>query len=398
MRQVSAPDVMYSDEAALVRTCAGADGLRFLRKGFAFTPQDDRLFALGWPHARILDTEHEDADDPMTSLEEMLEDEENRPYEQVWPVEVARRFVRILGAREQRASTASLAAVAKRAEPVTVAEARELVTNAITRIGYNEGDLVEHFVLLLEAMVGPEPVLDAAISALERLAPASWASRNADGGEVLFELGFILLRAPAAAAAKHRQRLVDLWERITAGGRPESEQTDSLDAVVNGAEGATRAGGKARDMYAHVRDAPELLAKVVRESEYIPDARFIFLGGDGVLAELAKQWKNWDAATFLADLGRIRGPGVVEIVRAMSLQSDAKPEAKAWLREHAGDAKPAKSATPAEPATKPTAKPKAAAKPKLKSAKPAAKSKQPARATASKPKPRPTKLAPARRK
>ncbi|MBA3394221.1 MAG: hypothetical protein H0T89_16355 [Deltaproteobacteria bacterium] len=394
---MSAPDVTYADEAALVRVCADADGLRFLRDGFAYTAQDDRLFALGWPHARILDADHEDADDPMTPLEEMLEDEENRPYEQVWPLEVARRFVRVLGAREQRASTASLAAVAKRGEPVTAAEARELVTNAVTRIGYNEGDLVEHFVLLLEAMVGAEPVLEAAIDAFERLAPGAWASRNADAGEVLFELGFILLRAPGAIAVTYRRRLADLWSRITTGGRPESEQADALDAVVNNAEGATRAGGKARDMYAHVTGAPELLAKVVRESEYIPDARFIFLGGEGVLAELARQWKDWDAATFLADLGRIRGPGVVEIVRAMSVRSDAKPEAKAWLRDHAGGAIPAKSEAATKAATGAKAKAAKPAGAKAKAAKPAGAKARAAKPAGAKAKAKPAAKAKARR-
>ncbi|MBK7396441.1 MAG: hypothetical protein IPJ34_09110 [Myxococcales bacterium] len=93
--------------------------------------------------------EHEDDDDPITPIKEMLADEEERPYTVVWPLSVARRFVRALGLPIKYVEPKDAASVLKSGAPVTADEARILLTQAVNRVGYNDQELMVHLVLLL---------------------------------------------------------------------------------------------------------------------------------------------------------------------------------------------------------------------------------------------------------
>ncbi len=334
------PDAIYASESVLAERCPTTAAATQVREGFAFSATDDRLFAMGWPHVRLVVAEHEDDDDPVTPIKEMIADEEERPYTVTWPLSVARRFVRALGMPIKYVQPKDAASVLKNGAPVGTDEARALLTHAVSRVGYHDGELIIHLVLLLEAMVGPEVVLDAAVSALEALPQASWAQRNGDAAHVIFQLGFVLLRASATTAPGYFERLRKLYGRATSETQPKSEQLDALDAVVNGSEGARRGGGKNREFYAHVTEAPELIAQVVADSDFAPDVRFVFLGGDPVVEALASQWKEYDHSDFLADLGRIQSPQVVNIVAAMVASSKVKKQAKTWLKTHAVYARP----------------------------------------------------------
>ncbi|MBK7396442.1 MAG: hypothetical protein IPJ34_09115 [Myxococcales bacterium] len=162
---------------------------------------------------------------------------------------------------------------------------------------------------------------------------------------MIFQLGFVMLRASPTTASEYSERLRQLYGRTTGDTRPKSEQMDALDAVVNGSEGARRGGGRSREFYAHVTGAPELIAQVVADSDFAPDVRFVFLGGEPVVEAMASQWKEYDHAAFLADLGRIRSPQVVSVVAAMLASSKVKKQAKAWLQAHSAYTQPVLEAT-----------------------------------------------------
>src|SRR5262245_54352129 len=131
--------------AELPRTTAamvhGADafGARYTKPGFAFTPDQDLKFALGWPQMVELVEGHPSDQDPLASAIDALRP--GYPFIQVaWPKEVAARIGRAfvtdqwfnLEAGRPAPPYPSLLEILATPGPITADEARRLVRDRLT--------------------------------------------------------------------------------------------------------------------------------------------------------------------------------------------------------------------------------------------------------------------------
>jgi len=333
-------------------------GLRDLRPGFAWDDQHDRLFALGFPHLRWLESGLREDDDPEASALEIL-GRYGATWRLAWPVETARRCVRMMGgpflSRGGRPSKRGREVLA-RSGPVEPEEAGAALRFLVTRGGAmrQPAKIVEQ-VFLLEALVGPEPVARAMVGLLEELPAAAWckaAGRRAtpnDVAEAIQALGFVLLRAPAAATDELLGRLGELHQ-ARAAETPRAMPVARLDAALHGAEGLERSvarlasGERNPRLYALGRGDPGVVRDAAGYTGPLDrsmlDARLVFLGGEAVLDRFAERWPTLRDGErqrfFLETVGQVRSERVVAIVEAMAERSRAKRAAKAWLARRGG--------------------------------------------------------------
>ena len=315
---------MSDNRTTLPATASSASGLSTLREGFAWDPTHDRLFALGWPHLRILADDHEDDRSPEAGATRVIDGSIEGHYLVRWPVEVARRFLRASGGRGAGSLTTRNAhvasAVAAGARPASAPEAREMLA-ARVRLGGPTGSwFVEHFVLLLEAEVGTDVVLDGLTTALE-----GEVGTDNEVEQLGYLVGFLLLRAEAEAASRFRARLETVLGRTDRA----SYLYDGLACSLGGAE-AARSMGKNPVYYHHALDEPIAVVDAVRAGKWLPSARHVFLGGEAVLEAVAPHWKKQKGAELqrkLAEqLAPIRSPTAVRILAEMASRSKAKKE------------------------------------------------------------------------
>src|SRR6185436_7068491 len=94
-----APSAPRSADAGPVRTTAAlahgsaASGARFVRPGFALSPEADLAFALGYPHLEYIVDDH-----PDDARAEMIA-YERRSYRLGWPRKIATRWCRITASK-----------------------------------------------------------------------------------------------------------------------------------------------------------------------------------------------------------------------------------------------------------------------------------------------------------
>jgi hypothetical protein len=326
-----------------------AFGARFVKPGFAFTPEDDLAFALGYPYLAILADGHPDDADPAKAAPLYVSQHGLEPP--VWPREVAHRMARAFG---MLADQGERDEAFQKGGPVGETEARALVKR----------DMIESNawlqLYLLEAMVGPSVIVDAVLGELESYTEEPWEDSGPQSRlelpGVILHLGYMLLRLPEAEAARARARLEALY---AAWGKNDDwlqeKARDALDVVLHGKEGAERSAYKFDGKHIstgqplHVLDDPAWIARVVREGgapdeSSTPDPRLVFLGGDDVLAREIGWWKKYTKpgahAQLVARFGKIASPRILPWMLEMSATSKAKASATAWFVAHADHARP----------------------------------------------------------
>jgi hypothetical protein len=315
----------------LLRTHAGATGLTAVRENFAWEPNYDQLFALGWPHLRTLLDGHEDDTDAGKHVATVIDGSLEGHYFVRWPRQVALRYVRAFGCRGSGALTTKnpyvAAVVEADAEPVTAAEAKEMLAARVRAGGPTGSWFVEHFILLLEAMVGTEVVLDGLTESL-----AGEVGTDNEVEQLGYMLGFLLLRVDAGVAANQRAKLEAILERTSSG----TYLYDGLACSLGGAA-AARSMGKNPVYYHHANDEPAAVLDAVEAGEWLPSARHVFLGGEAVLEAVAPYWKKQNGAELQRKLARqlapIRSPVAVRILAEMSEKSKAKKQVPAICAE-----------------------------------------------------------------
>jgi hypothetical protein len=265
---------------------ADAYGLSLVQKGFGKTPEDDVLFALGYPHIVVA------TDDPIPAVNA------DNLYKKL-PLQtthVPRAFLaRYFEALRCGADTDGIAqALAKEPPPMTDTALAKLLPKIL-----ESGEAYDY--LVLEAMVGSEKLAEVTVSALEKLPSKAWdgAGGKLDtyGGDILQALYFVLLRVSKPTRTELRARLEKLYRAGAqyAGGRPVS----ALDVILHGRKGVERSGYRDADdelfqdlIYAD--DDPAWVAKVALDvlSHLKPgdwaafDLRMAFLGGPKVMKAL----------------------------------------------------------------------------------------------------------------
>ncbi len=331
---------------------SAAAGFASLRPGFCFSPEQDRLLALGWPHLRFV----EDRDDANFARPVIAAVTDPDPSPDLrWSRSGAIAMVRTLGlpeVMEISLSSRSLRPEAVREslndDPITLPELRQFIQRRmmLPLTGASERH-IENFVLLAEALVGSETLATLVVEALEGLdegvLEATWALPPV----VTYTLGFVLLRVPVVAERALRERLQLLfapYQNMISGRRAAwagaLSHLRALDLVLNGAAAAERSTDRTLRWYLHVSDQPELIRSRVASDllGFWPDARLVFLGGDEVMCRFGAQLKRMhhprDVGFFIEQLAPIRSERSLRLMLIAATEGPRQPEGEAWFRLH----------------------------------------------------------------
>ncbi len=313
-----------------------AAGLRGVKRGFGRTPDDDRLFALGYPHLVML------SDEPFAQA--------SLKGEKLWHhfPGTAGTFPRGLAIRIARAKTNSVDDVLAASEaPLTGAALKKTVEGACA--------FAADRLLFLEAVTSSEIVADLAVAYIAKLSTAAWKKHpfETEGGDSLRVLHYILLRCPTAKAKALRAKLEVVFGKIKktmADGywRP----LRGLDLCLHGAAGVKRSGYRPDDVELSLGDVsfagddPKFVAAEVKRElpTLVPndspvfDARLAFLGGPAVTKALCGALGRFNSQhhrAMVEQLGRIAGKDVVAFMKAAAAKPRCRVAATAWLAANA---------------------------------------------------------------
>lgn len=337
---------------------AAESGLASLRPGFCFTPAQDRLFALGWPHMRFLD-DVADFNFARPTLACLTRPD---PTPQLrWSRSAATALVRTLGLPEvlelgvsSRALRAEAVREALNDDPVSRAEVRQFLgRRMMLPLPGSSERLIETFVLLAEQLVGSETCAELIVELLEEMddgvLEATWALPPV----VTYTLGFVLLRVPAPTATMFRERLARVfapYDQLISGRRAAwsgaLSHLRALDLVLHGGLAAERSTDRTLRWYLHAGDQPDLILNRVASDllGFWPDARLAFLAGDDVLKRFGAQLKRMhdpqDVGYFLEQLAPVRSERVLRIMLIAATEGLRQEDALLWFRAHRAWATP----------------------------------------------------------
>lgn len=319
-------------------------GARFIKKGFALTPELDVAFALGWPHAVTLVEDHPANAHVVEALERGIY------YEMEWPTVVASRWARLRALGAMRGTPEGKVlfegegeAIAHEAGPISAADAPALMVGILGNTEWRQ-DLRETS-RIIEAFVGPETFATAVVEALENAADEVLALDDIYRTFVVKHCAFALLRSEPATSEALRARLAKLLQRPVAKTAPRGSVIGYVDVILGGRAGFERssrrmAGELSVHDIMHVYDDPEYVREMVQKQHpnfMLPDARLLFLGG----ADLAQvyldkfQKLKGQHERIVREFGAVRSPIVVEIMRKIAAAKEARADAQAWLAAYA---------------------------------------------------------------
>ena len=335
-----------------------AVGLEQVQKGFCFTQEHDQLFALGWPHVRMITDE---SADPYKQGLRLLK-EPDFDLRISWPKSLASALVRAWsqgalfdmapGSREFRQNAEE---ALWNMRTVTEEEVHTVITERMKRTPlWTDERATETFVLLLEALSNTEWVADAIISWLEGLVFEELHELNTHPALITFQLGFLLLRMPKAKADAFKQRMRNVLEgngnvHPKSDTRPKGQPSHirSLLMVLIGSAAADKYTDKDLRWYAHgVGDPAHIVMRTtINRLPTLPSARLVFLGGPVVLdTRSIATWPHLsprDQKWFYEQISPIQHPKMVELMLGGVMQGDQFGAlARGWFTEHSAYAKP----------------------------------------------------------
>lgn len=328
-------------------------GLSMLVPGFCFTPAQDRLFALGWPHVRLLVDGAKGDDSPARYARIWLSQLDPAPQIR-WSRKVATSVVRVLSLPhiyEVSPDARKLRLEAARAlleeEPLRLDEAMAGIRVRMSREAPGVSErTIETFVLLLEAMIGTAAVAQCIVETLEGMSNEDLEHTSSIPPFITFQLGYLLLRLSNrdSEALRHRLRLV-FNRLVPPRGRRDAWMNSmshlrALDLVLHGSVAAERSTERTLRWYTHVIDNPASIRKRVAEDElgFLPDVRLGFLGGDSVMETVTRQWRSLQDAEeqrwFLEQISPIKSERVRQVMMGMATDSQVKDLAIQWFKAH----------------------------------------------------------------
>lgn len=324
---------------------AAAYGARFVKPGFAITPQADLAFALGFPHLEYIVDDH-----PDDARAEMIA-YERRSYRLGWPRSVATRWCRITaskGCRRTPQGATELDSAGKKALKNNAALSPDEAAAALKAIFSETAsyDDLRELVRLFEAFFGPELVATAIVDALDRSGNAIWNHQDHDRALVVHHVGFLLLRLPPGIADRLRGRLAAMFERRVKAlpgkelGPRRGERGSllrALDIVLHGRAGAERSGERSEDIIepgdlVHVT-GDEAFVRAAACLRVSPDPRLVFLGGDPVLDHLLEGFVRLRGLhqALLDGFAEVASPRAVQLVQRIAAGKEAADRARAVL-------------------------------------------------------------------
>lgn len=311
-----------------------------LRRHLATSDAADLLYACGWPHLAVADPRHPDDLEPrakaIACLDRKIGYAQWRPSRVVSVVTRAR-----LAARYEAGERSPLEPLVGGVsdEPMTPGEGAAIVRENFFE---NKRGAAWGAISLwdVEALAGAAVVAEALIAALESLDDDALNEFCNHRGAQIWQLGFVLLRVEASAAAGFRRRLEAVFERAraiypwtfdTPDGSTQGMIARRLDVVLNGAAGAERSGyriwpGKQLDpssMVFAVDDPDWVLAQLERwpvddDPEDYTSFWFrpMYLAGERGIALEAGRWRRYPRPEQLAMssmMAELASPAVVRM-------------------------------------------------------------------------------------
>jgi hypothetical protein len=322
-----------------------AYGARFVRPGFALTPEADLAFALGFPHLEYIVDDH-----PDDARAEMIA-YERRSYQLGWPRGIAIRWCRITaskGCRRTPQGATELDTAGKKAlkngAPLSGDEVALTLKSMFSDTSSYED--LRDLVRLFEAFAGPELVATVIVDALEKSSNSVWNHQDHDRAQVMHHIGFLLLRLPPGIADKLRGRLAAIFDRRVKAlpnkelGPRKGERGSllrALDVVLHGRAGAERSGERSEDAI-----EPGDLLHITGDAEFVreaacrrvsPDPRLVFLGGEAVLDHLLDGFVRLRGqhAILLDGFADAASPKVIQLWQRIAAGKEAPERARALL-------------------------------------------------------------------
>jgi hypothetical protein len=251
------------------------------------TPEQEALYARGYPHLATLVDGHKDDKKPSVAAVKVFKDYWG-VYHVSWPRLVASAFVRASAVLDGDDWDGAAAKAATATGPVTADEAKTIVAAHFARVVRGDFNEISKTMFALEALAGTDVVLGAIADALEALNPQRWSN---DGGEdgnpalLAYAAGFLLLRS--ARAEDFSARLEAMFEAASKAGPSGGEHTvrGGLDLALHGTDGAVRTLASSHWQYWYyylmVDDAAVHIARLknTAKSDWQPEARIVYLAG-----------------------------------------------------------------------------------------------------------------------
>ena len=302
-----------------------AFGKQHLREGFGLTPEDDVLYALGWPRLTWL----EPGDATAKELANSKLFSSRYPFSvRPTPVGVVPRRLRSLVA--WRAQNSDSIDAQNDTSPIKSKEREALLDFALTELyGFA-------FTFLLESILTTPVVLDGFVARLRAMKPKKLSALSSGGA--LQAIHWLLLRTDAPRARDLRAELSAIHAAAAKHG--ESRAIEGLDLAVNGRAGVERSGEQdddgvimndveyAIDDLDFVRDrALAFLPKMKAADRSWVSARLAFLGGDAGLAAIAANTRKIHASgreALVLGLSRCAHPLAAEIVASVAPKKTKK--------------------------------------------------------------------------
>jgi hypothetical protein len=334
--------------------------------GLAVTPEYEELLAKGYPYLRRLVTPHPDEEQAENTAQMMLCLGDPAEYFVDWPAAVARRYVRGYAASAMVGGDYQVMFdAAQDPGPVDEAEGRQLIGAMLEPEHYQRYEFhVHHALFLLEAMIGSEAVVDAALTAYEGMADldGTYSTRN----DLAYALGFVIERLPATAQANAKARVQALVDKHADRGKVYTR--DFLSYLVGGREALERSGRTLGLYCVHFCNDPELIRSIAADSVTAWDVQHVVRAGEPLLDALTAKslrqiWAPW-RPLVAEQLGVLASPKAVRALKELGQTKKLAPQVTAILAARGETLGAATKKKP--PATKSSAKKPSANKPRAK--------------------------------
>ncbi len=339
-----------------VKALRGAAGLKQVKKGFCFDSVHDRLFALGWPHLRMLTDVH--VEPYKLALYHLMQTDFDLRL--TWPRSLGLALVRAWGIGRLYDISPGMREIrdeVKEAlwnlEPMTDSEITALIRTRMETTPLWVGDrATESFVLLAEALTGPGVVARAIVGALEEMDQEQLFDMQPMPALITYQLGYLLLRMPEAEADELRGRMDQILAHNADLG-PDGEgrlprtpcHARSLLLILRGAEAAHTTTDHDLRWYTHVEDpVPIRMRASINRGFTLPDARLVWLGGPRILETRFGSWhrklSSTDQKWFVEQIGPVKAVELIPIMLELAVDSTVRPHARNWLLQHRDFAMP----------------------------------------------------------
>jgi hypothetical protein len=301
-------------------------------EGLCETAEGEALYRKGFPHLRWL-VDEQVSDPSSLAARALMAVEPVLDFR--WPRSVAERVVRgymAIGDAFSAASPNDVGVVAAVQSEGAVGEPSALFRVALARDRTSKDFAAEDFVFLVEAFAGEDAVCDGILAALE--SDPSVLQRRGDALVMGRSLGFTMMRANGrdgfiARVAAMRER------SVKHAVRPTRHWSALLATLIDG-DAAFDDFGHALEFYVFVRDRARLVAKLLEApGEFIPDMRFVYMGGPEVLDLYERRLDELPAGAlarrFFHELSYVRRSIAAPLMQKLARRPDVGALATAWL-------------------------------------------------------------------